>query len=344
MKNADTILGLFYSNENNLIFDKIKFSENLSKEKDENLRMLSYKFLSPIFLTAASSKEANWKIDLVESSLSLYQGITKDVDIIQSFFNLNSSIELEGGITNLYALIGSPYTEDIKSIYKRLGKYIHPSIIQGKIVNESIFGSDFNFTNYIKNELNRGINLIECALGGSRKMHWETQQNYYCLGLIERKNSTDSKILNLYTFDKDDPLRKKLLPYIPSYYVMTILPDFYEKLILETLALFDKKSNYPNIRFINLSSLKKKVIYLEEFLTKNGANRSFGVILTPENELTSECKNLSFYKKNLRLLLDANKDLGEILSIINPNFKNEKWSAISDEELDKIRILLDQKN
>ena len=72
MYNNERILGLFYSDKDNLIFDKIKFSEDLSEENKNNLDMVSYKFLGPIFLTTASNNEENWKIELIESSLSHY--------------------------------------------------------------------------------------------------------------------------------------------------------------------------------------------------------------------------------------------------------------------------------
>ena len=127
MNNDERILGLFYSDSDNLIFDKIKLSEDLSEESKNNIDMVSYKFLGPVFLTTASNNEENWKIELIESSLSHYQG--KISDVLQSFFSLNSSVNSGDGVTNLFALIGSSYTEDIKDINDILANYIHPSIM-----------------------------------------------------------------------------------------------------------------------------------------------------------------------------------------------------------------------
>ncbi|TFG03741.1 MAG: hypothetical protein EU539_11955, partial [Promethearchaeota archaeon] len=133
MKNTENICCLFYSDKSNLIYDK--FSEELSKENEKKLQMLSYKFLGPLFLTAASGNGKRWIIESIESSLSLFQGRTLDVDIIQSFFNLNSSIESEEGeITHLSALIGSTHTEDINLIYRKMSQIIHASILQGRLV------------------------------------------------------------------------------------------------------------------------------------------------------------------------------------------------------------------
>ena len=56
MKSSEIVLGIFYSDENNLIFDNIKFSESLSENSINQIKMLPYKFLGPIFLTAASGK------------------------------------------------------------------------------------------------------------------------------------------------------------------------------------------------------------------------------------------------------------------------------------------------
>ena len=197
--NPNTIVGLFYSDENNLVYENIKYSEKISDEVTNKLRLLSFKFLGPLFLTASSLEGSNWKIDFIESSLSNYQKRTIDVDVIQSFFNLNSSMYSGDGITNLFTLIVSPYTEDIKVIYEKMVKYIHPCIIQGKILKESMLGNDFNLKKFIEEELERGINLIEISLGSSRKMYWEEQSKYHCVSFIERKKSDKSKESHLYT-------------------------------------------------------------------------------------------------------------------------------------------------
>ncbi len=341
MKEADLILGLFYSDENNLIFDNIKFSEMLTEENKNHINMLPYKFLGPLFLTAASSEES-WRIGFIELSLSLRTERTYDIDIIQSFFSLNSSIESEEGLlTHLFALIGSPHTEDVKILHDKLIKFIHPSIIQGKIVSESILGSDFKFRQFINEELNRGLNLIEYSLGSARKMYRKEQQNYYCVGLIERTISKDSKTIYLYTFDKDDPLRKHALSLIPSYYIMVILADYYENLVEETLNAFGKTSVYPNIRTIRLHYKEKHAFYKEEFNVENNIKKSYGVILVPESMDVEEAHNLSFYKRNLRFILDGNKGLTEIMRSINPHFKFEKWCTATDEDLNKIRQCFD---
>ena len=339
MNGQELILGLFYSDENNLIYDT--FSQDLTEELENNLKMLSYKFLGPLFFTAASGNGSNWKIEFIESSLSQYQDRTLNADVIQSFFSLNSSIETEDGITNLSVLIGSPYTEDINLIYRKMVEYIHPSIIQGKFTAESIMGGEFKFKNFIQYELDRGLNLIKYTLGSSRKMYWEEQQKYYCVGIIERKIEKNLKISNFYSFDKEDPLRKYILPFIPSFYVMSILPDYYENLINETLTLFNKTSVYSNIRVIRLSFHEKKVLYLEEFVVENGIKKSYGVILIPEIPTIEEGKNLSFFKRNLRLVLDAHKELREILFTINNNFIFESWPTQSEDDLDNLRTCFD---
>ncbi len=338
------ILGLFFASEDNLVFDSIKFSEDFRKEKRDELKMLSFKFLGPVFLTAASGIGSNWKIEFIESSLFLFHAAASEADVIQSFFTLNSSVESQDGATNLFVLISTPFTEDVKLIRDEIVKYIHPSIMQGRIVNENLLGSRFNFDRFIINELDRGINLIEHSLGSSRKSYWEENQRYYCVGLIERKNAEDLRISNLYTFDKDDPLRTSYLDCIPSYYIMSILPDYYEHLISETLNLYDKKGIYPNIKVITLSYDNKKVVYLEEYIYENEFFTSYGTILVQESVFTEENKNLSYFKKKLRLILDQKKNLEDALSLINPHFKNERWGAIREEDLAKIGNTLDARD
>ncbi len=117
---------MFYSDFNNLIHESIKFSEGFSQEIIEQIRMLPFKFLGPVFLTSSSAEGNNWRIDLIESSLSIRQDTKmRDVEImIQSFINLNSSLIFEDGVTNLFTLIGSPHTEDIKPIYDKMTQYI----------------------------------------------------------------------------------------------------------------------------------------------------------------------------------------------------------------------------
>ena len=339
MKYDDRILGLFFSDEDNLIYDHIKFSENLTESNKNQLNMLSYKFLGPVFLTAASSDADNWKIKLIESSLSHYQGQFSDV--IQSFFSLNSSITSDDGITNLFALIGSPYTEDLYDIYNILEKYIHPSIFQGRIVNEDLLGDRFNFHKFIKSELIRGLHLIDYSLGSSRKSYWEMQHKYSCIGLIERVISEGEKSSCLYTYEENDFLRKESLKSIPSYNVMCILSDYYENLINETLRIFNKMGLFSNIRLISLYNQNKKVIYLEEFQIEENVKKCYGAILIQDNNILGNPKKLTYYKKILRLILDSNKELSEILNLFNPRFTNKKWSTQTDEDLNKIGAVLD---
>lgn len=339
MNGKELILGLFYSDESNLIYDI--FSQDISVDLEENLKMLSYKFLGPLFFTAASGNGGNWKIEFIESSLSQYQNRTLDADVIQSFFNLNSSMETEDGITHFSVLIGSPYTEDINLIYRKMVEYIHPSIIQGRFTAESIMGDEFRFKNFIQYELDRGLNLIEYTLGSARKSYWEEQQKYYCIGIIERTIDEKLRISNFYSFDKKDPLRKFILSFIPSFYVMSILPDYYENLINETLNLFNKTSVFSNIRTIKLSFQEKKVLYLEEFVVEESIKKSYGVILIPEVPTVGDGKNLSFFKRNLRFVLDTRKELRDILFTINENFVFESWPTESEEDLDNLKKCFD---
>ncbi len=337
------ILGLFFANEDNLVFDKIKLSENLSQESKDQLKMLSFKFLGPVFLTAASGRGESWKIEFIESSLMLRQGRASDADMLQSFFTLNSSIESEMGVSNLFTLIGSQHTEDIKIIYDELIKYIHPSILQGRTINKSKLGSAFRFSKFIQAELTRGLELIEYSLGTSRKMYWEEQQDYYCIGIIERISEPEIKISNLYTFDKDSNLIREILPYIPSYYVMAILPEYYDNVVDETLKLFEKTSVFPNIRRIKVSQKDRSVRYIEEFKVFKDNKTSYGVILIPDYDNSRDSKNLSFFRKNLRIILDQQKELSHIINTINPDFKLIKWDTTSNEGLNKIRDSLDNK-
>lgn len=341
MEDYGKILGLFFSDENNLIYENVKYLKYLSEEKKDKLKVLPMKFLGPLFLTAASDSKQNWKIDLIESTLSLYQEREMERDVIQSFFSLNSSMSSGDGMTNLFTLIGTPYTEDIEIIYRKITEYIHPSIIQGKIVKESIMGDEFSFKNFINEELNRGLDLIENSLGSSRKMYWKEQQKYSCVGLVERIISSDSTETNLLTFEEDNPLRAQLLSEIPTFYVMTIIPDFYEKLITQTLNIFNKTNVYPNIRQVKLSKKGKKVLYMEEFLKENGIKKSYGFILIPKEILSGKFRNISYYRKHLRLILDGSERMERILTNINPEFGIDRWGANSEEQLNEIKLKLD---
>jgi len=337
MVESEGILGLFYSDENGVVYDNMKLSENLTDDRKIQLKMLPFQFLGPVFMTAASNGKEKWTIEFIEANLYLLNVNTKEVDILQSFFNLNSSIDSEEGITHLCALVGSRYTEDIRPIHNKMIKYIHPSNYQGKIVNEGFHGKFFFCNDFIKNELNRGLELIEYALGSSRKVYWDEKQNFQCIALIERDNIENDKKSSLYTFEKNSPLRKN----IPSYYIMSILPSYYENLIHETFEIFDKKGIYPHLRMIKLRDKEKRVLYIEEFSMNNNRKKSLGVVLIPDDKKTENFTNLSYFKKRLRLFLDGNKDLEEILVAINPDFSTLKWSLNSDEDLNKIHKNLD---
>ena len=341
MNNINAILGLFFANEDEMVYDKIKISEDLTEERENNLKMLSFKYLGPVFLTEMCNKGNPWNIDLVESALILQNQGSYNEKMFQSFFNINASNESEDGITNLSALIASPYTEDIKEIADELCEYILPAMTQGKIVEENFLGSKFKSSKFIQKELTRGLNLIDYSLGSSRKVYWEEQHNYYCVGLIERIVSKYYKASNLFTFDKDNLLRKKCLEFIPSYYIMAILPDYYEKLIDETLKLFNVTTIYPNIRLIKLHSHEKKVIYLEEYVVDKDIKKSYGVILIEDTEGFNGLNKISFYKKNLRLMVDGNKDVSDIMFKINPNFGFKKWDTLSNESLNDLEADLD---
>jgi len=339
-RGENAILGLFFADENEMVYDKIK-KKNLTEERENNLKMLSFKYLGPVFLTEMCNKGNPWNIDLVESALILQDQVSYNEKMFQSFFNINVSNESEDGTINLSALIASPYTEDIREIADELCEYILPAMTQGKIVEENFLGSKFKYSKFIQKELTRGLNLIEYSLGSSRKVYWEEQHNYHCVGLIERIVSKDHKKSNLFTFDKENLLRKKCLEFIPSYYIMAILPDYYEKLIDETLKLFNVTTIYPNIRSIKLHSHEKKVIYLEEYVIEKNIKKSYGVILIEDDEIFNDLNNIAFYRKNLRLILDSNKDVHDIMLKINPNFGFKRWDTLSNETLNELEADLD---
>ncbi|MBD3195535.1 MAG: hypothetical protein GF317_10795 [Candidatus Lokiarchaeota archaeon] len=341
MEAINTILGIFYSDKDNLVYEKIDYSKELGNQKKQNIKMLPFKFLGPVFLTAASEESNNWRIEFIEASLSLNQEKIMDRDVIQSFFNLNSSMSTNDGMTNLFTIIGSPYTEDVDSLFKKLDKYIHPSINQGRIVKESMLGNDFKFKDFIIHELARGMEMINHSLGSSRKVYWKEQQKYYCIGVIERINIQKKQETFLYPIKNKPALLRDISRLIPSYYVMSILPNYYENLINETLKLFDKTNVYPNIRQIKLRNEHMEVIYLEEFLKNDKSKRSYGVILIPEIKKYKNGRNLSYYKKQLRMILDANKPVHEIITSTNHNLDVESWGANTEEELNAIKRTLD---
>lgn len=343
MKDSDTILGLFFADENNVVYEKINYAQEMSEEQKDKLMMLPFNFFGPVFLTSASGEGSNWKIEFIESTLSFSTYKTESTTI-QSLFNLNSSIETRDGPTNLFAIIGSPYTEDVHTIYKKIKEYIHPSIIQGKLVNQKVRGEDFKIQNFVNNELNRGLNFINFSLGTSRKMYWETQQKYYCIGVIERKKNWETKESEskLFTFDANDDLRRNSLKNIPSYYVLAILPKYYEHLTNETLEIFGMSNINSNLRQIELRFGNKEVIYLEEFNEEKGKKISYGVILIPVTDQIEDLNNISTYKKNLRIVLDGRKELLEVLKTINSRFTSVEWGCDSEKELNELSNALDK--
>ncbi len=345
MESLDLLLGLFFSTEDNIVYEKIDLSTRLSEENIKQIKLLPMRFLGPLFMSHAYENKRKWNINFIESTLSSNQEYKIQESFIQSFLCLNSLVEVENNTTYLFAFIGSPYTEDPKLLYEKINKYIHQSIIQGRHINQKTYGVEFNYNKFISAELRRGINLIKHSLGSPRKMYWEEKKKYFSIGLIERIKNGDFVESNLYTFDTDDPLRIRFLNAIPSYYFMAILPDYFEKRIFETLKLFEKKDIYPNIRKIKLSGSNVEVLYIEEFVVENQTRKSYGLILIPTQEKLKESYEISFFKKKLRFILDEKrnfeKTIIEINSRINPF---DKWSANSNEGLSKIKELLDNKN
>ncbi|MFX1280649.1 MAG: hypothetical protein ACFFA3_14835 [Promethearchaeota archaeon] len=343
MESLELLLGLFFSSENNIIFEHIEVSRKILKEKKQQIKVLPMRFLGPLFMTLAYDAEKKWNINFIESTLSSNEGCMIQKSFMQSFLCIISSVEVESSMTYLFAFIGSPYTEDPKILYEKMNKYIHQSIIQGKYVNQKIHGVEFNYNTFISGELRRGVNLLKHSLGAPRKMYWEKKKSkYFSVGLIARRKYGDDVESNLYTFDPDDPLRTSLLHDIPSYYLMAILPDYFEIRILETLQLFEKKDIYPNIRTIKLSSSDLEVLYIEEFIVENQNRRSYGLILVPSREELEECYEISFFKKKLRLILDEHKNFEETIIEINSRINPfEKWNTNTSESLGKIKDLLD---
>ncbi|MFX1497865.1 MAG: hypothetical protein ACFFBH_10085 [Promethearchaeota archaeon] len=343
-KGSEFLLGLFYSDEETLVYDNIKLSYNLPEESIRELKSMSFKFLGPLLMTRELYKQKSWKIDYIETSLSPQMSMVVDDTLMQSFACLNSSRKTSGYITNLFTFIGSPYTEDLAMIYERLDKYIHPSLIQEKLIAKKIHGPNFDFNALIEKEMKRGIDLLEHTLGSPRKIYWEEKMTYSPVAVIKRTLRDGILKSDLFTFDLDDPLRTEVLNQIPSYYFMGILPDYYEKRMNETLRLFRKENLYSNIIKIKISNPKKVVLYIEEFISKANNKISYGLILIPSISKVKEAGDLFFYKKKLRSMLDKSEEFErsviELNSKINP-FDN--WNLNSNESLQKIEQSLDCK-
>ncbi|MFW9773605.1 MAG: hypothetical protein ACFFBY_13195 [Promethearchaeota archaeon] len=343
-KGSEFLLGLFYSDEETLVYDKIKLSYNLPEESIRELKSISFKFLGPLLMTRALYKQQQWRIDYIETSLTPQSSMVIDDTLMQSFICLNSSLKTAQYITNLFAFIGSPYTEDLALIYERLDKYIHPSIIQGKFVAQKVHGPDFDFNTLINEEMKRGIDLLEHTLGSPRKIYWEEKTIYTPIAVIKRTLKDGRLNSDLYTFDLEDPLRKEALNQIPSYYFLGILPDYYEKRMNKTLRLFGKDGLYSNINKMKISSPNKVVLYVEEFATRVNEKISYGLILIPDKDNIQESRDLFFYKKKLRNMLDKNNNFErsviELNSSLNPF---DGWNLNSEESLQKIEKSLDKK-
>jgi hypothetical protein len=342
------LIGLFFSDENNLIFKKIDHFKSLSDEKKIELEMLPFKFLGPVYMTDAENVAESWKIEFVESTLSLKQSGTSQADQLQSFFSLNSNLPSKNGeMTYLSAVISTPHTEDIKPLYEKMTEYIHPSIVQGQYYNKTLNKENFNRDKFINNELTRGINLLGYNLGSARKMYLDEHQKFYCVGLlannIEEEEEEEEEESIFYTFDKDDSVCQAVCLEIPSYYIISTLPNYYEELIKEILNLFNIKGIKPNLRTINLSHQDKKVIYVEEYTLINSHKKSMGAILIPANEkYKEESKNISIFRKKLRTYLDKKKELKDSLKKFNSKLSSYQWSISSEEDLNNIKINLDK--
>ncbi|MHA1724637.1 MAG: hypothetical protein ACTSXH_07320 [Promethearchaeota archaeon] len=343
MKEISPLLGLFFCTEDNIIYDEIKFPQKLSESNLEQLKVLSLRFLGPIFLAKAIQSPMPWQIERIESSLSLKSAQIDRLNLMQSFFILNSTKTFQGKITNLFSFIGSPYTEDIKIIHEKLDEIIHPSMLQGKIVEEALKGEDFNFDRFIRRELRKGLNFIEYSLGSPRKIYWESPKEYYCIGAIKQTSSRDQEKSYLYTCDYDDPIRKEILKKIPSFYVLSIVPNYYEHRIIETLNLFNIMHVIPSIRLIELKRNDDVVIYLEESLIKGDYKESYGVFLINDFNLEVEPKKLIYYRKMLHLILDEKKSFEKIIAEINPIINPfYSWDIREDKALKKIQYSLDK--
>ncbi len=122
---------------------------------------------------------------------------------------------------------------------------------------------------------------------------------------------------------------------------MAILPDYYDRLIDETLKLFNVTTIHSNVGLIKLHSQEKKVIYLEEYEVEKNAKKSYGVILIEDPEGFNDLNKIAFYKKNLRLMLDKPKDVYDIMSKINSNLTVKRWNTLSDEGLKNLEAILD---
>ena len=82
MVESEGMLGLFYSDENGVVYDNMKLSENLTDNRKIQLKMLPFRFLGPVLMTAASNGKEKWIIESIEANLYLLNVNTKEVDIL----------------------------------------------------------------------------------------------------------------------------------------------------------------------------------------------------------------------------------------------------------------------
>lgn len=347
MKKPDLILGVFFSDQNNLVYEHFRLSEMFSIKTKINLKLLANRLLGPIYFTAAYSLESDWHIDLIESSISLFHDKNKYLDVMQSFFILNSS-QIIPGIdepTNVLVFIGSPYTEDIYLMYDILTKYIHPSIIETLVINNHQFGlNNWNPKGPISKELKRASNLIESTAGQPRKSHWKKPEKYICIALNQRKISDSSDYSYFYTIYEDDPLRKKLLEYIPGYYIIAILPEYYENRIQETFSIYNREEMIPHITTIRLSDKEKELLYMEDFEINHNRKKSYGLYLLPCSNLPIEGKPLSFYKHFLIEILENKHDFNKEIRKLNTKINSfDKFNLHDNVELNQLQANYDEK-
>lgn len=346
MRGSNNLIGLFFSDENNLVYKKIQHFLDISEQKATELEMLTFKFFGPVYMTAAENSKQQWKIDFIEASLGLKQGMNTNWKNLQSFFTLNSSYPTEKGeITHLSAFISSPYTEDYEPLYDKFTEYIHPCLVQGNIFKKKTSNGEFKERRFIREELDRGLQLLNYNLGSARKMYLKEHQKFFCIGVIKNFYKDGKKLSKFYTFDKDDQLISDINENIPSFYIISTIPNYYETLLTNTIDLFNISAYSANLRRINLSSQEKEVVYIEEYVVKEDKKESIGVILIPApKELLDQSENISMYRKKIRTHLDNGKayEIDDFLKAFNARFSTQEWDISSEQGLNEIQINLDK--
>jgi hypothetical protein len=346
MRGSNKLVGLFFSDENNLVFKKIRHFHEISEKKATELEMLTFKYFGPVYMTAAEDSKQQWKIDFVEASLSLKQGTSVDGPNLQSFFTLNSNYPTEKGeMTHLSAFISSPYTEDYEPLYEKLTEYIHPCLVQGNIYNKKTNGEEFKERRFIKEELGRGLELLNYNLGSARKMYLKEHQKFYCIGLIENIYENGKEDSKFFTFDKNEQVVESIKENIPSFYIISTLPNYYETLLANTVELFNISAYSSNLRRIDLSSRENQVVYIEEYIMNGEQKRSIGVLLIPTSEIiVQEGENISMYRKRIRKYLDNGEihDKEDFINAFNSRFSSQVWDISTEQGLNEIKMNLDK--